>query len=204
MPHFTPSTSNTARELPAAKYRSSCANVNGCIFAYTARMEPSPPMAIAVFFGSGWWYWRNEPRIAMEYSSAYFLRAVTTGPELSWTCLSEQGSHPVANCSGNAMIRAPADAACRMHGPIFSSVLLGSSQQLAIWALQHFMSNSGSGTLQVLLYPRCAAPHHGTPPSNGNAIFMPLMMNCTAMAISSIPMSRLIARYSRCPTLVMI
>ena len=40
--------------------------------------------------------------------------------------------------------------------------------------------------------------------NRGNASLIPLMTNWTAIAMSSIPMRRLIARYSRCPIFFMI
>jgi len=53
---------------------------------------------------------------------------------------------------------------------------------------------------------RCDIPTlHGYPPaSRGNAVLIPVRTNCTAMAMSSIPIRRLIARYSRWPTFDMI
>ena len=51
----------------------------------------------------------------------------------------------------------------------------------------------------------CNIPfRHYDPPSSGNAVFIPVITNCTAMAMSSIPSIRLITRYCRWPTLRMI
>ncbi len=51
---------------------------------------------------------------------------------------------------------------------------------------------------------RCNVPvRHYDPPISGNAVFIPVITNCTAMAISSIPSIRLITRYCRWPTLRM-
>ena len=53
---------------------------------------------------------------------------------------------------------------------------------------------------------RCAIPpRHAYPPaSRGNAVLIPVRTNCTAMAMSSIPIRRFIARYSRWPIFDMI